>query len=198
MRATIVVMVMIAATIAAACQSGNEDARAAPTSTSAPPAPAPADTGCASQRALDKLDSRSSVPLLPMMANHQKQNMRDHLAVVQEVVAGIAASDYAAIEKAAGRMGFSEQMGAMCSHMGAGAPGFTEQAIAFHKTADSIADAARKHDRDGVTRALATTLATCTGCHSTWKQQVVDEEALARATGGAAPMPHAPEHSPTP
>jgi hypothetical protein len=127
-----------------------------------------------------------------MMANHQKQNMRDHLAAVQEVVAGLATNDFPGIEKAAGRMGFSEQMGAMCTHMGAGAPGFTEQAIAFHKTADSIADAARRRDRDGVTRALATTLTTCTGCHATWKQQVVDEETWTRATGSAAPTTHAP------
>ncbi len=37
-------------------------------------------------------------------------------------------------------------MGAMCTHMGAGAPGFTEQALHFHHTADKIGDAARKHD----------------------------------------------------
>jgi hypothetical protein len=85
-----------------------------------------------------------------------KQNMRDHPAVVQEIVAGLATSDFPAIENAAGRMGFSEQMGAMCTHLGAGAPGFTEQAITFH----TIVEAARRRERDGVTRALATTLTT--------------------------------------
>jgi cytochrome c556 len=87
-------------------------------------------------------------------------------------------------------MGYSEQMGAMCSHMGAGAPGFTEQALAFHKTADTIADAARSKDRDAVVRALGTTLATCTGCHAIWKQQIVDEKAWSQVTAGAPGSAH--------
>jgi DNA-binding MarR family transcriptional regulator len=40
--------------------------------------------------ALDRMDTRAPVPLLPMMANHQKQNMRDHLVAVQEIVAALA------------------------------------------------------------------------------------------------------------
>lgn len=135
------------------------------------------------------MDSRSDVPLLPMMANHQKQNMRDHLAAVQEVVTALARSDYPGIEKSAARIGFSEQMGAMCTHMGAGAPGFTEQAIGFHKTADGIVAAAKKRDREAVLEALGATLATCTGCHSKWKQHVVDEATWTRSTSHAAPMP---------
>lgn len=31
---------------------------------------------------LDGMDTRAPVPLLPMMANHQKQNMRAHLQAV--------------------------------------------------------------------------------------------------------------------
>ena len=133
-----------------------------------PPSPPPAGD------ALDQLDTRTAVPLLPMMANHQKQNMRDHLAAVQEIVAALVTDDFTGIEKAASRIGFSEQMGQMCTHMGAGAPGFTEQALAFHHTADRIGDAARKRDRKAVISGLAVTLQTCTGC-ATWKQQVVDE-----------------------
>jgi len=96
------------------------------------------------QQALDRLDTRIAVPLLPMMANHQKQNMRDHLVAVQEIVLAAASDDFDAVERAAGRMGYSEQMGQMCSHMGAGAPGFTEQALTFHHTADTIVTAARQ------------------------------------------------------
>jgi hypothetical protein len=65
------------------------------------------------------MDSRKPVPLLPMMANHQKQNMREHLVAVQQIVAALAIDDYSAIEQAAGRIGFSEQMGQMCTQMGA-------------------------------------------------------------------------------
>ncbi|HUI25860.1 MAG TPA: hypothetical protein VL403_07205 [Candidatus Kryptonia bacterium] len=139
------------------------------------------------QQSLDRMDSRRALPLLPMMANHQKQNMRDHLAVVQEIIAAVASDDFGAVERASGRIGYSEQMGQMCTHMGAGAPGFAEQALAFHRTADTITAAARQHDRNGVLRALSNTLQTCTGCHATWKQNVVDDATWSRATGGDAP-----------
>lgn len=146
-----------------------------------PPAPTPASA------VLEQMDARKPVPLLPMMANHQKQNMRDHLLAVQEIVAALATEDFAAIEKAAGRIGFSEQMGQMCTHMGAGAPGFTEQALAFHHTADGIAVAARAKDKAKVLSELTATLQTCTACHATWKQQVVDEQAWQKVTASAPP-----------
>jgi hypothetical protein len=143
--------------------------------------------------ALERMDTRAPVPLLPMMANHQKQNMREHLEAVQDVVLGATSGDFAAVEKAASRMGYSEQMGRMCTHMGAGAPGFTEQALNFHKTADKIGDAAKKKDREGVLAALGETLKTCTGCHAAWKQRIVDEAEWEKATasaGMAAPPGH--------
>jgi hypothetical protein len=132
------------------------------------------------------MDTRTPVPLLPSMAHHQKQSMREHLVAVQEIVAALAAEDFARIEGAALRIGFSEQMGAMCTHMGAGAPGFTEQAIAFHHTADRIAVAARRRDSAGVLAELDATLGTCTSCHATFKQQVVDE-ATWRSLSSSAP-----------
>jgi hypothetical protein len=128
------------------------------------------------------LDTRTAVPLLAMMANHQKQNMRDHLLAVQEIVLGVARGDFEEIERAAGRIGYSEEMGRMCTHMGAGAPGFTEAALAFHHTADSIASAAHEHDIAQVMRALGSTLQTCTGCHASFRQQVVDEATWNRVT----------------
>jgi hypothetical protein len=124
---------------------------------------------------LDRLDTRRPVPLLPMMADHQKQNMRDHLLVVQEIVAALATDDYAAIERATGRIGFSEPVGQMCTHMGEAAPGFADRALGFHHAADRIASAARDRDRVRVLTELGATLETCTSCHADWKQQVVDE-----------------------
>ncbi|OGQ20597.1 MAG: hypothetical protein A2138_12575 [Deltaproteobacteria bacterium RBG_16_71_12] len=148
--------------------------------TAAPSAASAAD-------ALDRMDTRAPVPLLPMMANHQKQNMRDHLVAVQEIVAAIATDDFAGVERAAGRIGFSEQMGQTCTHMGAGAPGFTEQALNFHHTADRISAAARDRDRARVLTELGATLQTCTSCHAAWKQQVVDEPTWTRLTSSAPP-----------
>jgi len=121
------------------------------------------------------MDTRVPVPLLPMMANHQKQNMRAHLHAIQEIVGAVGAGDFDAIARAAATIGYSEQMGQMCNHIGAGAPGFTEQALRFHHTADKISESARKRDMPGVLSSLGDTLATCTGCHATFKQKIVDE-----------------------
>jgi hypothetical protein len=153
----------------------------------APHPPPLAAAGPSAQEALDRLDTRNPLPLLPTMANHQKQNMRDHLVAVQEIAAALATDDFPAIERAAGRIGFSEQMGQMCSHMGAGAPGFTEQALNFHHTADRIGAAARDRDRARVVTELGATLHTCTSCHAAWRQQVVDEPTWRRLTATAPP-----------
>jgi hypothetical protein len=134
----------------------------------------------------DVLDTRAPLPLTAMMAEHQKQNMRDHLAAVQEIVAALAADDMPAVEKAARRIGYSETMAQMCQHMGAGAPGFTDMALTFHRTADTIAEAAQRRDRSAATAALAATLSTCIGCHAAYRQQIVDEATWRRLTTGPA------------
>jgi hypothetical protein len=171
---------------AVACGVADQAPSGAPatavSSGSTPVAPAPID-------ALDALDRRAPVPLLPMMANHQKQNMRDHLVAIREIVGAVAAQDFDAVERSASRIGYSEQMGNMCSHMGAGAPGFTDQALKFHHSADEIGAAARKRDPRAVLDALDATLATCTDCHATYKQKVVDEASWTEFAG-EAPPPH--------
>jgi len=149
--------------------------RESPPASAATPTVAATPATVSAADALDRMDTRSPVPLLPMMANHQKQNMREHLVAVQEIVTALATDDFAGVERAAARIGFSEQMGQMCTHMGAGAPGFTEQALNFHHTADRITAAARDRDRGRVLTELGATLQTCTSCHAAWKQQVVDE-----------------------
>ena len=177
--------------------SCKRDAPPTPTPTTAPPAPPSAVA------TLDRMDPRAPVPLLPMMANHQKQEMRDHLVAVQEIVVGLATEDYAVIERAAGRLGFSEATATMCTHMGAGAAGFSEQALGFHHTADGIATAARARDRGRVLTELGATLRTCTSCHATWKQQIVDEPTWQKLTSSPPPSHgghggHGGEASPPP
>jgi cytochrome c556 len=66
--------------------------------------------------------------------------------------------------------------------MGAAAPGFAAMALTFHHTADTIGDAARRGDRAGVLAALDRTLQTCVGCHSAYRQEVVDEGTWKRLT----------------
>jgi cytochrome c556 len=119
-------------------------------------------------------DARTPVPMPPMMAQHQKEQMRAHLSAVQEIVAALAQNDFKGVEAGSKKIGYSDSMAQMCQHMGAGAPGFTDTAIAFHKTADTIGAAARKKDRAAVLSALGATLSTCVGCHATYKQQIVE------------------------
>lgn len=154
-----------------ACSRG-DDGRA---NTNARPSATPTATADEAHAALDRLDARTPVPLLPMMANHQKENMRDHLVAVQEIVTALGASDFAKIEAASARIGDSEQMGGMCRHMGAGAPGFTDQALDFHHKGDRIGDAARRRDVSAVLGALGDTLAACTSCHAVYKQAITNE-----------------------
>lgn len=127
---------------------------------------------------LEVLDKRIPVPLLPQMALHQKQNMREHLESVQGIVAGLYSKDFKAIETTATKMGYTEEMGQMCQRMGAGAEGFAEKAIQFHKTADGIVLAAKKHDQKEVLDHLQNTLSLCTSCHATYRQEIVDERSL--------------------
>ncbi len=142
---------------------------------------------CEAEQKLASLDARVPVPLLPHMANHQKQNMRDHLLAVQEIVTATASGDFGAVESAVERIGYSEEMGEMCNHMGAGAPGFSEQALQFHHTADTIAAAARLRDSAAVLQALGRTLATCTACHATFRQSVVDPATWSSRSTKTAP-----------
>jgi hypothetical protein len=173
-------IILFAALSFAACSDEGRDVRRDESTPLAQSSPPPAV-------ALDQMDTRQPLPLLPVMAQHQKVSMRDHLLAVQEIVLALANDDFVAIETAAGRIGYSETMGNVCRHMGSGAVGFTDQALEFHHTADTIAAAARDRSRKGVLDALAATLGTCTRCHATFKQQVVDDAAWAQLTSESAP-----------
>jgi hypothetical protein len=194
------ILISLAAMAAVAACKSDSDPPAAPADSapadSAPADSAPAATATAApasaQATLDGLDTRIPVPLVPMMAHHQKQNMRDHLVAIQEITAGLAAKDFPAIEKSAARIGFSEQMGQMCQHMGAGAQGFTEAALGFHHTADAIGEAATERDAEAVLAALSRTLGTCTSCHATFKQQIVNDATWSSLTQDKAPS--GPKH----
>jgi len=129
-------------------------------------------------------DTRTPLPLTAPMANHQKQMMRGHLEAVQAIIAGLAADNMPAIVRAADSMGYTTMVANMCRHLGAAAPDddFVNRALAFHKSAGAIADAARKGDRLGVLGALNHTMGSCVACHATYRQQVVDTDTFKRLT----------------
>jgi len=111
------------------------------------------------------------------MAQHQLENMRGHLATIQEIMAALSIDDFVTVESAAARIGYSEQMGQLCEKMGAGAPGFNERALRFHHTADTIGVAARQKDAAATLKAVGETLQTCLDCHAVYRQQIVDATA---------------------
>lgn len=143
------------------------------------------DDACAPLRELADLDPRQPVPLQPRMAWHQKQNMMDHLVVIQQVTAALTREDFDAVAAASARIESTPQMARTCEHMGAGADGFTERALDFHERANAIGQAARARDSAAVLRATADTLAACTGCHATYRQEVVDVATWERSAGVA-------------
>lgn len=154
---------------------------------SQPAASQPIDPNAHPADALAQLDPRKPVPLIPMMAWHQKQNMQQHLQAIERIIAGAAAGDWGAVMVAARTIESSPEMQQMCHHMGMGAEGFTTLALDFHKRADAIRPAAKAQDLKAVLAATANTLQACNGCHSAFRQDVVNRATWQRRTGSAAP-----------
>ncbi len=132
-----------------------------------------------------KHDQRQPVPLQPMMAWHQKQNMMEHLVAIQRITGGLAKEDWEEIASASALIEPSAQMQKMCEHMGAGAEGFTALALDFHNRASAIGEAARAHDSAAVLSATSNTLQACTGCHATYRQDIVSAKEWELRTGSA-------------
>lgn len=131
----------------------------------------------------EALDPRKPVYLTEKMAARQKQNMRGHLIAFQQIIVALQTGDFGRINESARELGFSPQKGQMCEMMGAATPGFTKMALKFHHTADQIGAAASKRDKQAVLKALGKTLAICTGCHATYVQNVVSDEAWEQMVG---------------
>lgn len=146
---------------------------------------------CQPTAELAGLDHRTAVPLQPMMAWHQKQNMMEHLVAIQRITDGLAREDWEEVASASALIESSPQMQQMCQHMGAGAQGFTEMALDFHHRADAIGEAARAHDTAAVMRATSNTLQSCTGCHAAFRQEVVSATEWQQRAGQA----HDPKQS---
>jgi hypothetical protein len=156
-----------------------------PATAEAPEETVSTSSACQPLEELASLDHRRPVPLQPMMAWHQKQNMLEHLEAIQHITDGLAREDWDEIARASARIESSPQMQQMCEHMGAGAEGFTEMALDFHRRADAIGVAARAHDGAAVLQATSNTLEACTGCHAAFRQDVVDATTWQLRTGQA-------------
>ncbi len=160
-----------------------EEAEGSPTSVAT--TDEPAASACAPIEQLAAMDTRQPVPLQPMMAWHQKQNMMEHLVAIQRITDALAREDWEGVASASALIESSPQMQQMCQHMGAGADGFTELALDFHRRADAIGVAARAQDGPAVLRATSNTLQACTSCHASYRQDVVDAATWQARTGSA-------------
>ncbi len=158
-----------------------QDTASTPANKAATPTPAE----CVPSLDLSGFDTRTPVPLQPMMAWHQKQNMMQHLVAIQRIVGAAAQEDWAEVASASSLIESSPQMQQMCQHMGAGAEGFTDKALDFHSRADAIGQAARAKDGAAVLKATAHTLKACTSCHATFRQEIVDAQTWQDRTGSS-------------
>lgn len=120
---------------------------------------------------LNQIDSRTPIPMHAYMALHHKEEMRDHLKVMQEVVEALSRKDYTAVEKSAQRLASGGEMG--CAMMSGGVKGYETLAEHLHAQAQTVVDAARRKDQIRVLTALNGTLETCVACHSAYKQSLV-------------------------
>ena len=174
--------------------AGCQDEKPTPEPREAQLQPMAVNTACQPIDELSSMDNRKPVPLQPMMAWHQKQNMMEHLVAIQRITAALASEDWDEVARASALIETSPQMQQMCRHMGAGAEGFTDKALDFHHRADAIGVAALNHDHGAVLTATANTLAACTDCHATFRQEVVDVTTWQARTGQVhdPAMMHAP------
>ncbi len=181
LRTTLGIILLIPTIAVGACSSKEAPTKETAVNT-APPVAEPAHD-CEPDRQLGELDTRKPVPLQPMMAWHQKQNMMEHLVAIQRIVDGVAKEDWEEVASASALIETSPQMQQMCKHMGAGADGFTDVALNFHKQADEIGKAAGSHDAKAVLAATSNTLQACTGCHATYRQEIVSAATYQERTG---------------
>ncbi len=145
---------------------------------------------CRAVKILHRMDRRAPVPLVPMMALHQKENMREHLVAIQKILSALARRDWQGVIRETKGLQMSPQMKRMCEHMGAGAKGFTPLGLEFHRRADLIERAAREKNVAKVLEGLSYTLSACNNCHRSYKQEVVDFSEWQRRTGSS----HRPHH----
>jgi cytochrome c556 len=121
-------------------------------------------------------DTRKSLPLTAMMAEHQKQSMRGHLEAIRDILDAFTTNDFKKIEESGKKLGTSPEMKMMCEHFGAASPGFNEIALKMHTAADKITEAGKNKNLKEAMLATSLTLKNCTSCHAIYKQDVISDD----------------------
>jgi cytochrome c556 len=116
------------------------------------------------------MDERTSLNLSPEMKLQQLQNMRSHVAAVQSIAGHLANDEFdLAAEVAHSKLGLTEQMRMMCTHMSDNKD-FAKLALEFHQSGDQLGDTLKTGDMKKSLRALQTTMNYCVQCHATFRQ----------------------------
>ena len=112
-------------------------------------------------------DDRIVLQASPMMKEHQKKNMREHLRTVQEIVALIGKKDFETASKTTHeKLGLNEEMKRMCGMFG---ESFLQMGIAFHESADRLSEVLKTKDMGKAITALDEMLVHCVTCHDTFR-----------------------------
>jgi cytochrome c556 len=114
-------------------------------------------------------DTRISLNLPPMKAQHQLKNMRGHVVAIQSIINYLAQDEFEkASEVASSQLGLTEEMQMMCSSFGNDQ--FEKLGFDFHTSADEMAEILKTKDKNKSLAALAETMNYCVTCHATFKQ----------------------------
>jgi Cytochrome C' len=133
----------------------------------AQPPPGAAGTGAPPAAA----DAPVALDLDPAAREALRRTMREHLEALQAVVAALARDDYrAAATVAHEELGFPKHHEAMRREGGADLPQrYRELAMAHHRSAEDLAQAAATGDMQATLRALDRTVQACVACHRAYR-----------------------------
>ncbi len=117
----------------------------------------------------DASDSRISLGLSPQRKQHQLANMRSHVRAVQTIVGLMAQDKYDQASRVAHtELGLTDEMKKMC--MMFNNADFVKLGLAFHQSADKLAETLKTKDAKKSLAALHATMNYCVQCHATFRQ----------------------------
>lgn len=115
-------------------------------------------------------DTRKSLGIKgTMQGMHQLSNMRAHMTALSEIVKYMNTDQYdKASAVAEEKLGLTVSMNSMCGSFGS--KSFQTMGVAFHKSADALAQTLKTKDHQKSMIALEKVMNGCVLCHSTFKQ----------------------------
>ena len=116
-------------------------------------------------------DSRQQVDLPAPMKEHMMANMRDHLVVINEIQAALAAKNFDKVEELAeNRLGQSSFQVHGANHLGRYMPeGMRRAGTDMHRAASQLALTAKEGDLQTTIAGLAEVTSRCVACHATYR-----------------------------